>query len=667
MESLISLVRLRNTGLVNAGKYRITMQVGLEDVDPQNIALVHWIRSPITYSVRNRTVTKPRDAVMPCVVDDACATSVFFIEYDEEDVNMNETCLFHLHVTAKELLERCSHSTTRITFTLEYYDDVKTVFTRVGNSVLLDLEGDRYGLMNECAILYFTSPTFGSASLELSVYFASLLRHAKPQSIFTEEELMLDAGEHFTLAARKLLKRRLAQFSSPYTSSLAKLRSFAQFCSSSASSSMLLQSKNNSLIQEEGEIHTASSSQEKDDDATTVLQLCLEMEANENKSESFFLWHRIQSLFAQERETLFDISRERWMQKARDLAGEWSLREKIPSPQALLLPQDAAERAMHYHALAERLRLAPRFSDHSDDNHVFAGASMFVDEKGRPVVFEQRFEHASRTPYPPPPEEGIHVIVLLHGFLGSRWDLKVFQLVLASLEIPGTRCRAMGCNEHSSEQSLENQGASLAAEILTFCEDKNVTRLSFVAYSMGAVIARFALNDARMQQRFHNKLYTFISVAGPHLGSSGSDSALVGVGQWVFRRWKKILSLSQLALEDDTMVELAKKSEILSKFQTIALVSSSSDAYVPSYSARIEVPTTTTGLNPKIVEMQRALCANLLKVRTLSKIELDFQFETQSTRQRMDVLLGRAAHVHILDSIPLTLTLMLNYGDEWFK
>jgi hypothetical protein len=184
---------------------------------------------------------------------------------------------------------------------------------------------------------------------------------------------------------------------------------------------------------------------------------------------------------------------------------------------------------------------------------------------------------------------------------------------------------------------------------------------------MGAVVARMALNDPIFQRKFKNKLHTFVSVAGPHLGSSGSDSALVGVGTWALMKWKKIRSLSQLSLEDDTMEKLAENSAALAMFKTVALVSSSSDTYVPTFSARIELPS-TSGINPKVIKMQRALCENLQKVSTVSKVELDFQFdrESKTSRQRFDIMLGRASHVHVLDSIPLTMTLLLIFGKEWF-
>jgi hypothetical protein len=55
-------------------------------------------------------------------------------------------------------------------------------------------------------------------------------------------------------------------------------------------------------------------------------------------------------------------------------------------------------------------------------------------------------------------------------------------------------------------------------------------------------------------------------------------------------------------------------------------------------------------------------------VPRLSKIEMAFEFASKRTvKGRVDAMLGRAAHVHILDSIPLTLSMVLIFGDEWFR
>ena len=182
---------------------------------------------------------------------------------------------------------------------------------------------------------------------------------------------------------------------------------------------------------------------------------------------------------------------------------------------------------------------------------------------------------------------------------------------------------------------------------------------------MGAVVARMALNQPCMRQ-FDDRLCTFVSIAGPHLGTLGSDSGLVGFGTWALTKWKTIKSLEQLSLVDDTLLALSEDSAVLGKFTNVALVSSMDDTYVPAYSARMEVP--TNNKNPTVAKMQENLIRNALsRVEHVSRIEMTFEFASRrSARARVDAILGRAAHIHILDSLPLSLTLILIFAAEWF-
>lgn len=72
----------------------------------------------------------------------------------------------------------------------------------------------------------------------------------------------------------------------------------------------------------------------------------------------------------------------------------------------------------------------------------------------------------------------------------------------------------------------------LVHEILCHIETYglNPTRISFVAHSLGTIIVRSAL--ARPQMRILlPKLYTFLSLSGPHLGTLYNNSGLVNMGK----------------------------------------------------------------------------------------------------------------------------------------
>jgi len=99
-------------------------------------------------------------------------------------------------------------------------------------------------------------------------------------------------------------------------------------------------------------------------------------------------------------------------------------------------------------------------------------------------------------------------------------------------------------------------------------------------------------------------------------------------------------------------------------FKNIALVSSFEDTYVASSSARVEVSASSNAVQRK---MQASLIKSIAKVPNLVKIDLAFEFKSgRSARGRIDAILGRAAHVHFLDSKPLILAILLIFAEEWF-
>ena len=131
-------------------------------------------------------------------------------------------------------------------------------------------------------------------------------------------------------------------------------------------------------------------------------------------------------------------------------------------------------------------------------------------------------------------------------------------------------------------------------------------------------------------------------------------------------KWRAATSLSQLCLMDDEgfMCELAVNSEHLALFNVVHLIASHDDTYVPSYSAWVSLPVDAT---PLVASLQRDMVASLERVPDLARIDLAFEFSAlRSARARMDAAIGRQAHVHILESKPLVLALVLCYGPKWF-
>jgi hypothetical protein len=256
--------------------------------------------------------------------------------------------------------------------------------------------------------------------------------------------------------------------------------------------------------------------------------------------------------------------------------------------------------------------------------------------------------------------------VLQHGYQGSRFDFRGFELAMMVMNRPNVRLLVATSNEkvEVSEGDLAVQGANLAQEIVDFCKGKEFQRISFFCYSAGCIIARAALANDKMRP-FLPLLHTFVSVAGPHMGSAGSGSGLVTVGQWAMMKWRKSLALAQLSLSDEDLylTKLARQ-PVLRLFKTVCMLSSDEDMYVPSFSARMELP---LGADSTLASMHRDLLEDLKHVRNVSKIEMNFSFSSKrAVKERFEAMLGRTAHVSILDSVALNFSLLVCFSDEWF-
>lgn len=99
---------------------------------------------------------------------------------------------------------------------------------------------------------------------------------------------------------------------------------------------------------------------------------------------------------------------------------------------------------------------------------------------------------------------------------------------------------------------FKSMGEKLAEEIVEYidCYCLQPTKVSFIAHSLGNIIVRTALTMPRLLALIKPHLYTYLSLSGPHLGTTYSDSGLVNMGMWVIQKLKKSESLMQLGMKD---------------------------------------------------------------------------------------------------------------------
>ncbi|XP_029031652.1 protein FAM135A isoform X2 [Betta splendens] len=254
-------------------------------------------------------------------------------------------------------------------------------------------------------------------------------------------------------------------------------------------------------------------------------------------------------------------------------------------------------------------------------------------------------------------EEGIHLIVCVHGLDGNSADLRLVKTYL-ELGLPGARIDFLMSerNQNDTFADFESMTDRLLDEIVQYIQiySLTVSKISFVGHSLGNLIVRSVLTRPRFKC-YLSRLHTFLSLSGPHLGTLYNSSALVNTGLWFMQKWKKSGSLLQLTCRDHSdprqtfLYKLSKKSG-LQFFKNVVLVGSLQDRYVPYHSARIEMCKTAlkdkqTG--PVYAEMIENLLLPILQNKDCNLVRYDVIHALPNTANS---LIGRAAHIAVLDS-----------------
>ncbi|NWX84311.1 F135A protein, partial [Nothoprocta pentlandii] len=254
-------------------------------------------------------------------------------------------------------------------------------------------------------------------------------------------------------------------------------------------------------------------------------------------------------------------------------------------------------------------------------------------------------------------EDGIHLIVCVHGLDGNSADLRLVKTYI-ELGLPGGRIDFLMSerNQNDTFADFDSMTDRLLDEIIQYIQIYNLTlsKISFIGHSLGNLIIRSVLTRPRFKY-YLNKLHTFLSLSGPHLGTLYNSSALVNTGLWFMQKWKKSGSLLQLTCRDHSdprqtfLYKLSKKAG-LHYFKNIVLVGSLQDRYVPYHSARIEMCKTALKdkqSGPIYAEMIQNLLLPVLQNKECNLVRYNVINALPNTA---DSLIGRAAHIAVLDS-----------------
>lgn len=229
-------------------------------------------------------------------------------------------------------------------------------------------------------------------------------------------------------------------------------------------------------------------------------------------------------------------------------------------------------------------------------------------------------------------------------------------------------------NQQDTFADFHKMTEKLVEEILSHMEiySSQVSRISFVGHSLGNIIIRSALTSPKLEHLLP-KMYTFLSLSGPHLGALYNNSGLVNMGMWFMQKWKKSGSLLQLALKDTSdprqsfLYRLSQK-PVLQFFKHVLLVGSSQDRYVPYHSSRIEMCRAAqrdSSVFGKVYhEMVDNILTPIIQTPTCKLVRYDVFHALPSTA---NTIIGRAAHIAVLDSEVFIEKFLLVTGLKYFQ
>ena len=203
-----------------------------------------------------------------------------------------------------------------------------------------------------------------------------------------------------------------------------------------------------------------------------------------------------------------------------------------------------------------------------------------------------------------------HLIILVHGYGGSHYDMHCIKNYLSKI-IPHSLFYSSSANEDMKKKTIQKMGQDLAEEVKLYTGGiMKLGKISFVGHSLGGVIIRSAL---QYLDELRPKMFTFVSLSSPHLGTLKNKSFLVNVGMGWLKNISKDTVITELQLGDKKkkresfMYKLAMQDK-LKWFSNIILFGSPQDEFVPYSSARIQPLTISeknkNNVNQILYEMQ---------------------------------------------------------------
>ncbi|WP_044302593.1 esterase/lipase family protein [Rhodopirellula sallentina] len=188
------------------------------------------------------------------------------------------------------------------------------------------------------------------------------------------------------------------------------------------------------------------------------------------------------------------------------------------------------------------------------------------------------------------------IVLTIPGFLAGRGSL---QRANESIRSAGYQCRQW--DYASLCGSLSKHAGRLSRDLRELAECGSISRIHFVAHSMGAIIARAAIHASGLESRFFRKCGNLVMLAPPNEGSKLTRIPLGPFAPW-------FPQLRELSESSDSFVRQLPTL----RYMPVGVIAAQRDfvvepaaTHLPGERAHATLPTTHQALisDPEAIEM----------------------------------------------------------------